>query len=153
MRSGFAISLALLFFCASCRVNSHPDPGRHLPDTAVARNALEESLCAWQSSPQFPRTTPTIRPVMFVEQQQPPGQRLRRFEILGESPGYESYRRFVVKLFLEKPDDSLLVSYYVFGRGPIWVYRAEDFEMIMHMDKSMMSAPPSASDTQRPAIP
>ena len=147
----FLISLALLF-CASCGMNSDPDAGHHLPDAAVARQAVEESLRAWQNSPQFERTTTTIRPVMFVEQQQPPGQRLRRFEILGESPGYEGYRRFVVRLSLEEPEDSIVVSYYVFGRGPIWVYRAEDFEMIMHMDKSMMSAPPSSSGTQLPPI-
>ena len=79
---------------------------------------------------------------MFVEQQQPAGQELLDFEVLGESPGYQGYRRFQAKLTLENPKGTAVVSYYVFGNGPIWVYRAEDFDMIMHMDPSMMSAPP-----------
>jgi hypothetical protein len=47
-----------------------------------------------------------------------------------------------VRLFLNDPDDTVVVVYYVFGEGPIWVYRSDDFDMIMHMDKSMMSRPP-----------
>jgi hypothetical protein len=87
---------------------------------------------------------------MFVDQQRQPGQRLRDFTVLGESPGAEGYRQLLVKLSLEEPDESLLVSYYVFGQGPIWVYRAEDFDMLMHMDKSMMPDPPSATAASGP---
>jgi hypothetical protein len=81
---------------------------------------------------------------MFVDQQRQPGQRLREFAVLGETPGVKGCRRFVVKLSLEQPEDSILASYYVFGEGPVWVYRAEDFDMILHMDKSMMPEPPPA---------
>lgn len=94
---------------------------------------------------------------MFVEQQQPPGQKLLGFDILGETPGYESegYRRFLAQLRLAEPEDSVVVAYYVFGQGPVWVYRSEDFDMIMHMDKSMMPAPPALTpgDPDRPSIP
>jgi hypothetical protein len=82
--------------------------------------------------------------------QRQPGQRLRQFTILGETASSSGYRRFLVKLSLEQPEDSLVASYYVFGRGPIWVYRAEDFDMIMHMDKSMMAEPPSPDGEPRP---
>ncbi len=95
-------------------------------------------------APQPDLTVPSIQPVMFVDQQRQPGQRLREFAVLGETPGIKGCRRFVVKLLLEQPDQSMLVSYYVFGEGPIWVYRAEDLDMILHMDKSMMPEPPSA---------
>jgi hypothetical protein len=81
---------------------------------------------------------------MFVDQQRQPGQRLREFSVLGETPGVKGCRRFVVKLSLQEPDESILASYYVFGEGPVWVYRAEDFDMILHMDKSMMPDPQSA---------
>lgn len=93
---------------------------------------------------------------MFVEQQQPPGQKLLGFNILGETPGYEAegYRRFMVQLKLADPEDSVVAAYYVFGQGPVWVYRAEDFDMIMHMDKSMMAAPPAPpADRDRPSTP
>ena len=76
---------------------------------------------------------------MFVDQQRRPGRRLREFAILGEAE-MDGCRRFQVKLSLADPDESILAAYYVFGQGPIWVYRAEDFDMIMHMDKTMMDA-------------
>jgi hypothetical protein len=115
-----------------------------LPRPEAARQAIEKALHEWQKSPNIERTTTAIRPILFVDQQQPPGQRLREFEILGETPGYadEGYRRFLVRLFLNDPDDTVVAVYYVFGEGPIWVYRSDDFDMIMHMDKSMMSRPP-----------
>ena len=82
---------------------------------------------------------------MFVDQQRQPGQRLRQFIVLGEYQGAESFRRYLVKLELEQPNETIHAFYYVFGRGPLWVYRAEDFDMIMHMDQSMMAAPPSSA--------
>ena len=73
---------------------------------------------------------------MFVDQQRRPGRRLRAFAILGESES-ESCRRFLVKLSLAEPDESILAAYYVFGQDPIWVYRSEDFDMIMHWEHPM----------------
>jgi hypothetical protein len=128
-------------FGSSCSRRSQPTAQSTLPDPSAARRALEQSLDAWRESPQLERTVSTVRPVMFVDLQRQPGQRLRQFTILGETASLSGYRRFLVKLTLEQPDDSLVASYYVFGRGPIWVYRAEDFDMIMHMDKSMMAEP------------
>jgi hypothetical protein len=113
-----------------------------LPDAPAARRALEDSLSAWRDSPALERTVSAIKPVMFVDQQRQPGQELRQFTVLGETETSESYRRYLVKLELDRPRETIRALYYVFGQGPIWVYRAEDFDMIMHMDQSMMAAPP-----------
>ncbi|HEU5118934.1 MAG TPA: hypothetical protein VFT74_20250, partial [Isosphaeraceae bacterium] len=104
-----------------------------LPESGVALQAVEKALNTWQADPSAERTTTSIQPIMFVEQQQPPAQRLTHFRILGETPGYEDegYRRILVRLSLEEPDDSVLATYYVFGQDPVWVYRSEDFDMIM----------------------
>jgi hypothetical protein len=110
-----------------------------LTDAQAARRAVESALGEWRDSPPVDLTTPTIRPVMFVDQQRRPGQRLREFAVLGEAE-MDGCRRFQVRLTLADLDDSILAAYYVFGQGPIWVYRAEDFDMIMHMDKTMMEA-------------
>lgn len=141
---GLLVGGASLALSTACGTGPRPDRGWHLPEPDVAYRAVEDALRAWRDSPLIERTTPSIRPVMFVEQQQPPGQRLREFDILGETQGYEDqgYRRFLVRLSLSEPEDSLVAAYYVFGQGPIWVYRSEDFDMIMHMDKSMMPALP-----------
>jgi hypothetical protein len=42
-----------------------------------------------------------------------------------------------VKLSLDHPAESVLATYVVFGRSPRWVYRLEDFNMIMHWDHPM----------------
>lgn len=139
--------------CPACGSGSRPDRGHKLPEAGVARQAVEKALSAWRDSPEIDRTTATIRPIMFVEQQQPPGQKLRAFEVLGETPGYEDegYRRILVRLSLDNPEQSVVAAYFVFGQGPIWVNRAEDFEMIMHMDKSMMPPPtPTAGGVAGP---
>ncbi len=50
----------------------------------------------------------------------------------------------MVKLSLEDPEESTLAAYYVFGHvgpEPIWVYRAEEFDMMMNMD--MAPDPPA----------
>ena len=142
--AGWLIAGLTLVFCSSCGTGTRPDSRDHLPDAREARRAVEECLETWRKSPQPERTVPRIQPVMFVDQQRQPGQRLREFAVLGETPGVKGCRRFVVKLSLEQPDESILASYYVFGEGPVWVYRAEDFDMILHMDKSMMAEPAPA---------
>lgn len=139
--------LAVAVLAGSCGKAERPSRGVGLPQASTARQAVAQALHAWQEAPDIERTTTTTRPLMFVEQQQPPGQRLLSYELMGETPGYEEegYRRFLVRLSLADPEASVLATYYVFGTHPIWVYRAEDFEMIMHMDKSMMPAPPPSS--------
>jgi hypothetical protein len=144
--AGWLIAGLTLVFCTACASGTHPESGDHLPNAREARRAVEECLETWRKSPRPERTVPRIQPVMFVDQQRQPGQRLREFAVLGETPGVKGCRRFVVKLSLEQPDESILASYYVFGEGPVWVYRAEDFDMILHMDKSMMPDPQPAVD-------
>jgi hypothetical protein len=71
-----------------------------------------------------------------VDQQRQPGRPLRAFAVLGDSE-LEGCRQFTVKLELAEPDETSLVAYNVFGQGPTWVYRREDFDMIMHWDHVM----------------
>jgi hypothetical protein len=138
--AGWLIAVLAVSICPSCRRDSRPDPRGRLPDARVARRAVERSLEGWRDSPPLDLTTPKVRPVLFVDQQRRPGRRLLDFAILGESEA-EGCRRFRVRLSLADPDELVLAAYYVFGEDPIWVYRSEDFDMIMHMDKSMMREP------------
>jgi hypothetical protein len=139
----FLICGSVVILGQSCGPPARPNPERYLTDPGAARRAVEESLKTWHDSPDLERTTLKIVPVMFVDQSRKPGQRLREFTIVGESAGADGCRRFQVKLALQQPDESMLVSYYVFGQGPIWVYRAEDFEMMMHMDPMTQPGEPT----------
>jgi hypothetical protein len=147
--SGWIIGVFAVVFCPSCHRDSRPDPRSRLPDAQAARRAVESALAEWRAAPPLDLTTPTIRPVMFVDQQRRPGRPLRAFAVLGQ---YEAEKclRFRVRLSLADPDESILVDYYVFGKGPIWVYRAEDFDMTMHMDRSMVASPDPAAGAPKP---
>jgi hypothetical protein len=145
--AGWAV-VVLALASPSCQQDPAPGPRGRLPDPRAARRAVEAALAEWRAAPPTDLTTPTRRPVMFADQQRRPGRPLRDFAILGESEA-DGCRRFRVRLSLAEPDESSLVDYYVFGEDPIWVYRAEDFDMIMHMDKSMMSDPDAAADGPR----
>ncbi len=85
---------------------------------------------------------------MFVDQQRQPGQRLRAFTVLGEYVS-EGCRRFQVKLSLAEPDESRVVAYCVFGEDPMWVYRSEDFDLIMHWECPMPDDSPVPADAPR----
>ncbi len=148
--AGWLISGLAVIFCSSCGAPSRPNPERYLTEPKAARRAVEEALETWRKFPDLERTTPTIQPVMFVDQSRKPGQRLKEFTVLGQAGGADGCRRFQVKLALEQPEESILVAYYVFGQGPVWVYRAEDFEMMMHMDPMTRSPEPSSKPEDGP---
>jgi hypothetical protein len=135
------LGLSVVVFCSSCGTDTPRGSMHPLPDAALARRAVESSLGKWQESPDLPTTSKPSPSVVFVDQQRRPGQRLRAYAVLGESES-ESGRRFLVKLSLAEPDESILAAYYVFGQDPIWVYRSEDFDMIMHWEHPMPADPP-----------
>ncbi len=63
----------------------------------------------------------------------------------------DNLRRFVVRLSLAEPEESTLAAYYVFGRvgnDPIWVYRAEEFDMMMNMDMAPDDPAPPANPSR-----
>jgi hypothetical protein len=58
----------------------------------------------------------------------------------------------VVRLNLAEPDETVLAAYFVFDRMPVWVYRVEDFDMMMHMDMAPDDAPtPAGASDSKPA--
>jgi hypothetical protein len=107
-------------------------PSRYVPTEETARQALEVALDAWRDGRPKPWQTPAAT-VQFVDTHRRPGQRLRRYVILGETPG-DSSRCFAVRLTLEGPAEELRVRYVVFGIDPLWVYRHEDYDMMAHWD-------------------
>lgn len=139
-RAWLVASLAML--APSCDPGPRPEAPSLLPEPGAARRAVEEALGEWRASPATDLSAPG-RSLIFVDRQREPGQQLAEFAVLGESE-VDNCRRFVVRLSLEGPEETALVAYYVFGKDPIWVYRAEDFEMMMHMDMAPDDPPAPA---------
>ena len=128
------IALAVIFYEA--RPESRHGAPTTLPERPVARAAVEKSLARWRDSLENETKGTKPEQVVFVDQRRQPGQRLRAFAVLGDYE-LENCRCFKVKLDLSEPEASTLVVYYVFGRDPMWVYRAEDFDRIMHWEMDM----------------
>jgi hypothetical protein len=108
-------------------------PDRYVPSPATARHALEAALKAWQNGqPAGQIENPGVA-IWMVDTHRRPGQKLERFTILGETPG-DGPRCLAARLFLEAPPDELRARFVIMGIDPLWVYRYEDFEMMMHWE-------------------
>ena len=61
------------------------------------------------------------------------GDRLASYEILGEETS-AAEKQFTVRLSLAKPERVQEVQYYVIGRGPVMVFRDEDYLRNINME-------------------
>jgi hypothetical protein len=118
-----------------------------VPDSAEARAGLDRALKVWQNSAAPLPGSYGGDGFRFVDLQRTPEQRLLSFQIVGETK-LETARQFTVRLILSTGDEPLLVRYNVFGRDPIWVYRFEDLETLMHWEHKMDTPSDSAASKQ-----
>ncbi|MGN6547059.1 MAG: hypothetical protein ACTHK7_18535 [Aureliella sp.] len=131
----------------------------YIPEPQLAESAVRRALSAWQAGePAGP--IEDAQPAIFVtDTNRNPKQRLQGFEILGETPG-RSGRTYVVELALAAPAEKVPVErvpvervpvekvkaeYIVVGIDPLWVFRREDYELLMHWDHYM---PEETGETQ-----
>lgn len=126
---GAALALVGLAGCG----RSSPGYERYVPSAARAQEALEQVLSAWKDGrpvgPLASRSEPVT--IQVADSRRKPGQRLVGYDLLGEVSG-EGPRTFVVRLKLANPTDQLVVRYYLVGIDPLWVFRQEDFEAVVH---------------------
>jgi hypothetical protein len=97
---------------------------RYVPSPAAARDAVGKALNAWQKGlPTGP--LPGTRPqVAVVDNARRSGQRLARFEILGEVAAQDG-RCIAVRVALENPTETKFVRFIVLGIDPLIVYRQD----------------------------
>lgn len=108
---------------------------RYVPDVAKAQEALNLVLAAWKNGEpagalNFDSAAITIQ---VADSTRRPGQRLVDYELLGEVAG-EGPRTFVVRLKLDNPSAEREVRYYLVGIDPLWVFRQEDYDALIHWD-------------------
>jgi hypothetical protein len=122
---------------------------RFVPSEDAARATLETVLRAWQNGEppgSIPDATP---PIQIVDSKRRLGQRLERFEILGPVPA-EGHRRFAVRLILDNPPEEQKARFVVIGLDPVWVFRLEDYERMIHWEMPM-TEPTSRETVTTPA--
>jgi hypothetical protein len=120
----------LLLCCGGCGRRGYE---RYYPPAAAAREALEAALGAWQDGQAPGLLQAHSPPVMVVDSVRRPGQRLTRYEVLGQVPG-DGPRCFAVRLVLEDPAREQKARFVVLGVSPLWVFRQEDYDMMAHWE-------------------
>jgi hypothetical protein len=108
----------------------------YTPSAADAEAALRRALDAWKAGePAGP--VPETKPLVHVtDAGRKPGQRLEDYRILGETYGTGG-RTYAVVLHLTNPDEQVKTRYVLVGIDPLWVFRQEDYELLMHWDHHM----------------
>jgi hypothetical protein len=128
MRSHFVVRSVvlggLLLFAGGCLSRGYE---RYVPAQQTARHALEAALTAWQDGKPPGQVADGPPSIQAVDSKWKGGQKLSKFEILGEESG-AGPTFFSVRLTLKKPAKEQVVRFVVVGRDPLWVYREDDFQ-------------------------
>jgi hypothetical protein len=120
-----------LFIATGC---GEPPRARFTPSADQAQAALEAALRSWQDGKPAGKINGCSNPEVFlIDNCRRPEQTLERFTILGEAAG-EGPRCFAVRVRVGNPVEEQRLRFVVFGIDPLWVYRYEDYEMMMHWE-------------------
>jgi hypothetical protein len=109
--------------------------GSSAPSDEVARTALDAALKTWRDGGKPGTVAGTDPPVQVLDTPWAQGDRLASYEILGEEEGGAAVeKQFNVRLVLAKPERTQEVKYHVIGRGPVMVFRDEDYQRNINME-------------------
>ncbi len=151
-RSRFTASYLLLLAIVVSSSGCGPKNEDFIPPPNVAEQALVKVLDAWKAG--LPAgEIPNTKPLVFgTDTSRKPEQKLESYQILGETPG-SAGRTFMVHLHLSNPAEELKLQYIVVGIDPLWVFREEDYQLLMHWDHYMPPAtqPPNSQSTSAAA--
>jgi len=107
-----------------------------VPTKEIAQMALSRALKTWREGGPAGEIVDS-KPMIFVtDSNRKEAQKLIDFRILGETPGL-SGRTYAVELELAYPSERLKAEYIVVGIDPLWIFRREDYELLMHWDHHM----------------
>jgi len=133
---GYRASSAALLLCAAavvgCQTRTAED---YKPSVEHCREALTKALDAWKrgDSPGQIEGSPTVQ---VGDTFRRAGQKLKSYEILGETAGDQG-RQFVVRAAFTNPDADEKIEFILIGIDPIWVFRKEEYDMVTHWEHKM----------------
>lgn len=107
-----------------------------IPSDAVCESALGQAFEAWSAGAAAGPVAGTS-PVVHVTDSTRVKQRpLLSWEILGRVPG-NAPSCFAVRLQLDQPQEERRERYVVIGIDPLWVFRHEDYDLLLHWEHPM----------------
>ena len=153
LKPRFKIRFALLFLSAPFLLGAggcgSGSGGAVLPSDDVARTALESALKVWQGGGKPGKLAGTDPLVEVTDTPWAQGKKLESFEI-SQAETLGAVKRFDVHLTLAKAAGVQEVQYYVLGRGPVMVFRDEDYKRDTNMEEApKLSRPRGKSRCRR----
>jgi len=130
-------SSLIVLVCASLTVGCRGEAERMgPPPPELARASLAKALEAWKggrAGGPLIGSSPGVGVVDTLRQERP----LLDYEILGPLYPLAEARPFGVRLTLDSPREVVTARYIVLGVDPIWVFRDEDYQLILHWEHKM----------------
>lgn len=134
-RLGFLLlAIAAVAGCGNSDDSSLPLP---VPAIEPSRAALKVALDAWKSGRRIAGPPIGANPAVGVVDTLQAERPLRDYKILGALGTLPEAQPFAVELDLDNPPEQVTTRYMVLGKDPLWVFRQEDYELIIHWEHKM----------------
>ncbi len=138
--------LAIAWVAAGCQPAPSGPAELEAPGLEPARAVLIASLDAWKAGRRTSGVVTGSNPAVGVVDAARADRPLLEYEVVGPLMVADKSRPFAVRLVLDEPREEVSTRYLVIGRDPLWVYRQDDFERMLHwehkMDPEAAAAPP-----------
>lgn len=139
----FAISS--LSGCQKARTNAD-----FIPSPSQSQDALRAALESWKAGQPSGPVAGTSPLVYVTDSSRVSGQTLADYQILGEVPG-NAPRCIAVRLKLSDPTEEKRERYVIVGIDPLWIFRHEDYDLLLHWEHQMPSEPKEDLELPLPA--
>ena len=124
-------------FAAGCGGGGWGSADLAPPDVRSSTAALVTSLDAWKGDRRASGVLIGSKPSVGVVDSLRTERPLLGYEIVGPLMVVEKARPFAVRLDLDSPRETVETRYLILGRDPLWVFRQEDFERMLHWEHKM----------------
>ena len=121
--------------CQKARTNAD-----FIPSPSQSQDALRAALEAWKAGQPSGPVAGTSPVVHVTDSSRVSSQTLDDYQILGEVPG-NAPRCFAVKLKLSDPVEEKRERYVIVGIDPLWIFRHEDYDLLLHWEHQMPPEP------------
>lgn len=154
-RLGPIFGLVWAIFSTGCDSTPPGTPALPAPDVGPARAAMVATLDAWKSGRRNGGMIGS-KPQIGIVDSLRAERALIDYEVLGALSVVDKARPFAVRLELDGPRESVTTRYLVLGQDPLWVFRQEDLDLMLHWEHKMPAAEPvkgPADAAEKPGAP
>ena len=129
--------LAIASVAVGCGDSRQGTPDIQVPSLESSKAALVTSLEAWKADHRVSGVLIGSKPAIGVVDATRADRPLLDYEIVGPLMVDGKGQPFAVRLVLGEPREALATRYIIMGLDPLWVFRQEDFERMIHWEHKM----------------